>query len=123
MDKFSLCLCAFVPLCLCAFVPLFLCSFVPLFLCAFVPLCLSSALYTCSERTTNSPFFMQNEPNFRKTQMSVNAFITMNYEQLTKNYEIKNEPKTNPNEPNFRKAKNERKCFYNKELQTINYEQ
>ena len=25
-------------------------------------------LYTCSERTTNSTFFMQNEPNFRKVK-------------------------------------------------------
>ncbi len=44
---------------------------------------------------------MQNEPNFRKSQMNVNTVITMNYEQLTMNYEIKNEPKTNPNEPNL----------------------
>jgi hypothetical protein len=33
--------------------------------------------------------------------MNASAFITMNYEQITMNYEIKNEPKTNPNKANL----------------------
>jgi hypothetical protein len=41
--------------------------------------------------------------------MNVNTVITMNYEQSTMNYEIKNKPNTNTNKHNFRKAKNERK--------------
>jgi hypothetical protein len=43
---------------------------------------------------------MQNEPNFRKSQMNVNKVLTMNYEKLDTWSSGKNEPKTNPNEPN-----------------------
>jgi hypothetical protein len=43
--------------------------------------------------------FLQNEPNFRKSQMNISTFITKSYEQLTMNNELKNKPKTNPNEP------------------------
>jgi hypothetical protein len=39
---------------------------------------------------------MQNKPNFQKSQINVSPFITMNYEQRTVNYEVKNKPKTNP---------------------------
>jgi hypothetical protein len=53
--------------------------------------------------------FMQNKANFRKSQMNVSDCFTMNYEQSTMNYEIKNKPNTNTNKHNFRKAKNERK--------------
>jgi hypothetical protein len=42
---------------------------------------------------------MQNEPNFRKSQVNVTAFIIMNYVQLDTWSIRKNEPKTNPNEP------------------------
>jgi hypothetical protein len=43
--------------------------------------------------------FLQNEPNFRKSQMNLSTFITREYEQ-TDTWSIrKNEPKTNPNEP------------------------
>jgi hypothetical protein len=66
--------------------------------------------------------FLLNKPNFRKSQMNESPFITMNYEQLTMNYEIKNEPKTNPIKANFRKAKNEHNFFFNKKLRTKNYE-
>jgi hypothetical protein len=37
--------------------------------------------------------FMQNKPNFRKTQMNVTYFISKNYEQRTMNNELKNKPK------------------------------
>jgi len=46
--------------------------------------------------------FLQNEPNFRKSQVNVTAFITMNYAQMDTWSIRKNEPKTNPNEPNFK---------------------
>jgi len=36
--------------------------------------------------------------------MNVSTFITMNYEQRTMNYEIKNKPKTNPIKPNFKQC-------------------
>ena len=64
-----------------------------------------------SSLLTNFPFtlvenplqirpFMQNEPNFRKSQMNVNKVLTRNYEKRTLGEHGKNEPKTNPNEPN-----------------------
>jgi hypothetical protein len=43
--------------------------------------------------------FMQNEPNFRKSQVNVNVFIKSNYVQMDTWSIRKNEPKTNPNEP------------------------
>ena len=39
---------------------------------------------------------MQNKANFLDDEMNVTSFITINYEQRTMNYEIKNKPKTNP---------------------------
>ncbi|MBW8041626.1 MAG: hypothetical protein FVQ85_16745 [Planctomycetes bacterium] len=47
-----------------------------------------------------SPVFMQNEPNFRKSQMNVNKVLTKDYVNKTLGEHGKNEPKTNPNEPN-----------------------
>jgi hypothetical protein len=43
--------------------------------------------------------FLQNEPNFRKSQVNVTVFNTRNYEQMDTWSIRKNEPKTNPNEP------------------------
>jgi len=40
--------------------------------------------------------FMQNEPNFRKSQMNVSYYIRMDYEKWTLGEHGKNEPKTNP---------------------------
>ena len=40
--------------------------------------------------------FMQNEPNFRKSQMNVNKVLTKDYEKRTLGQRGKNEPKTNP---------------------------
>ncbi len=39
---------------------------------------------------------MQNEPNFRKSQMDVNKVLTRDYEKKTLGEHGKNEPKTNP---------------------------
>ena len=39
---------------------------------------------------------MQNEPNFRKSQMNVNKVLTKDYENKTLSEHGKNEPKTNP---------------------------
>ncbi len=44
--------------------------------------------------------FLQNEPNFRKSQVNVSDLLTMEYEQMDTWSIRKNEPKTNPNEPN-----------------------
>jgi len=43
--------------------------------------------------------FLQNEPNFRKSQINVNSYIKRNYDQMDTWSIRKNEPKTNPNEP------------------------
>ena len=91
---------------------------ISLFLCALVPLWLCLLSSTNVEDSLQIHLFLQNEANFRKSQMNLNSFITMNYEQRTMNYEIKNEPKTNPIKANYRKTKNERNLFLTK-----NYEQ
>jgi hypothetical protein len=44
---------------------------------------------------------LQNKANFLDAQMNVSTDITTNYEQLTMNNELKNEPNTNPNKPNL----------------------
>ncbi len=44
---------------------------------------------------------MQNEPNWKMTQMTVTKALTTDYNRRTLGIRGKNEPKTNPNEPNF----------------------
>jgi len=66
--------------------------------------------------------FLQNEPNFRKSQVNVSDLLKRNYDQLDTWSIRKNEPKTNPNEPktnpNPKKAEmNVTTCL------TMNYEQ
>jgi len=66
--------------------------------CAFCYL--SSAICFLSSTTVESALqirlFMQNKANFQKSQMNVSCCLTMNYEQRTMNYEIKNKANTNP---------------------------
>jgi len=61
-----------------------------------------SALYNCRFPTTNvmkvrqiHPF-LQNEPNFRKSQMNVTKEMKKDYEKKDTWWSGKNEPKTNP---------------------------
>jgi len=60
------------------------------------------ALYNCRDTPTNVmdslqiSLFMQNEPNFRKSQMNVSIFTQKDYEKRTLGEHGKNEPKTNP---------------------------
>jgi len=62
-------------------------------------------LYICRETITNVMsalqinLFLQNEPNFRKSQVNLNNLLKRNYEQMDTWSIRKNEPKTNPNEP------------------------
>ena len=60
---------------------------------------LSSVLYTCSERTTNRHLFMQNEPNFRKSQMNVNKVLTKDYGKMDTWWSGKNEPNLSRRSP------------------------
>jgi|GEM_PF-5831300 len=65
------------------------------YLCAF-------GTSTTVESALQIRLFMQNKPNFRKSQMNVNTVITMNYEQRTMNYEIKNKPNSKPIQSQFK---------------------
>jgi len=38
--------------------------------------------YICRESSTNQLLFMQNKPNFLKSQMNVNILVTMDYENI-----------------------------------------
>ena len=38
--------------------------------------------YICRESSTNQLLFMQNKPNFQKSQMNVNPYDTKNYENI-----------------------------------------
>jgi len=66
----------------------------------------SKALYICRDTFTDVMsalqirLFMQNKPNFRKSQINVSPVNTRDYEKRTLGERGKNEPKTNPNEPN-----------------------
>jgi len=67
----------------------------------------------------HSGCFIQNEPNFRKSQMNVTIYSQMAYENKWQRTLGENEPNTNPNEPNqsqFAKCQNECKLTYNKGL-------
>ncbi len=46
--------------------------------------------------------FMQNEPNFRKSQVNVRPLVIMNYERKSDWTLGENEPKTNPNKANLK---------------------
>ncbi len=62
-------------------------------------------LYICRELSTNQLLFMQNKPNFQKSQMNVNPYNTMDYGNKWPWRVRKNKPNSNPNKPNLRKAK------------------
>ena len=53
----------------------------------------------------HEPLIMQNKPNFRKAQMSANAFSQMDYENISDWTLSQNKPNSNPIKPNFQKAK------------------
>jgi len=72
-----------------------LCSFVPLFL----RVCPLS--FTLVKSTLQIRLFMQNEPNFRKSQMNVNDDIKKDYENETLGGLGKTNPKRTQNEPNL----------------------
>ena len=56
-------------------------------------------IFTLVERSLQIRLFMQNEPNFRKSQMNVTDLLTRDYDKMDTWSIEKNEPKTNPNEP------------------------
>ncbi len=64
-----------------------------------------SLLYICRESSTNQLLFMQNKPNFRKSQMNVTPYNTTEYKNIANWTLGENKPNSNPIKPNFRKAK------------------
>ena len=70
------------------------------------PLHLSRVLY-------KSTLFMQNKPNFRKSQMNANPYNTTAYENKS-NWTL---GENKPNQSQFKKGQNEYKLIYNKGLQ------
>ncbi len=63
-----------------------------------------SPLYICRESSTNQLLFMQNKPNFRKSQMNLSIYLQTAYENKSNWTLGENEPKTNPIKPNFKRA-------------------
>ncbi len=64
----------------------------------------SAPLYICRELSTNQLLFMQNKPNFLRSQMNVNSYITTDYEIFIPLAGQKNKPNSNPIKPNCQKA-------------------
>ena len=55
-----------------------------------------SPLYICRESSTNQLIFMQNKPNFQKSQMNANTFSKMAYENKSSRTLGENKPNSNP---------------------------
>jgi len=72
-------------------------------------------LYICRESSTNQLLFMQNKPNFRKAQMNISVYSTMDYENLGDWTLGQNKPNSNPIKPNFQKAKMNVNSFITKD--------
>jgi len=66
----------------------------------------SGTISTTVENSLQIASFLTNKANFQKSQMNVNTVITMNYEQRTMNYEIKNKAKTNPIQTQYKANSN-----------------
>ncbi len=63
-----------------------------------------SPLYICRGLSINQLLFMQNKPNFPKSQMNINPYNTTDYENIA-NWTIgENKPNSNPIKPNSLKA-------------------
>ncbi len=74
-----------------------------------------SPLYICRERSTNQLLFMQNKPNFQKSQMNANLYNTTDYENKWPWRVRKNKPNSNPIKANLRKAKMNINSFITKD--------
>jgi len=61
--------------------------------------------YICREPSTNQLLFMQNKPNFRKSQMNLKSCNKMTYENNSNWTLGENKPNSNPIKPNLKNAK------------------
>ncbi len=66
---------------------------------------LAFGIFTLVVSALQIHLFMQNEPNFRKSQMYVNKVLTKDYENKTLGERGKKQSQTKPNKPKFKKAK------------------
>jgi hypothetical protein len=73
-------------------------------LCALMPLWICPFSSTNVEDSLQINLFLQNKPNFRKSQMNVSNIITRNYKNFIPLAGYKNKPNSNPNKPNSRNA-------------------
>ncbi len=60
---------------------------------------------TLVENPLHIDLFMQNKPNFQKSQMNAHLYNTTDYERKRDWTLSENKPNSNPNKPNLRKAK------------------
>jgi hypothetical protein len=67
--------------------------------------CAPGTISTTVESALQNHLFMQNEPNFRKSQMNVNNVLTREYEKKDTWCSGKKQSQTNPNKAKFKKAK------------------
>ena len=108
LSNFSLFLCAF-----CAFLwlknPRNLRNLRLKYSCQY-SLCLRGIFTTVERSLQISPFFMQNEPNFRKSQMNITKVLTRDYKNKCDWTLGENEPKTNPKRTQTNPISEAKKC-------------
>jgi len=80
----------------------------------FSSLFILSPHYICRGPSTNQLLFMQNKPNFRKTQMNVSIYNIKEYQNFISLAGQKNKPNSNPIKPNCQKGKIDTKCVFTK---------
>jgi len=61
--------------------------------------------------------FMQNKPNFRKSQMDVKLNISRDYENKSNWTLGENKPNSNPNKANLPEGKIDAKCVFTKDYE------
>jgi len=84
-------------------------------LCALMPLWICPFSSTNVEDSLQINLFMQNKPNFRKSQMNVNFYSTKDYENK-RNWTLgQNKPNSNPIKPNLKKAQMNANDFITKD--------
>ena len=76
-------------------------------------------IFTTVESALQIRPFMQNEPNFRKSQMNVNKLLTKDYEKKTLGERGKKQSQTNPNKANYKKAKMNVTSYINVDYENI----
>ena len=84
-------------------------------LCALMPLWICPFSSTNVEDPLQIDLFMQNKPNFRKSQMNVNSILTTDYQNFIPLAGYKNKPNSNPIKPNLKRAKMDVNSFITKD--------